>query len=293
MTSALVSSNAEHPLGAASSSVVPGDTLQPGYDSAPPDAVHDGATPPRESGMAPRLRFASERTFSAQADDHVQLAVAESAHTEANLSLLLRNAHQLCSGLGADGEAIVSLGRELDAARELLAHGNAEQMALRSRVRMLQEALECARGDADRERALFIEQEDAFLRELLGDHARELSDLRQRLGHALESPSTRARLEQGDPFPKAQADSDSGALRLGSVRLRSVYVPQGDPPAPADTVPAPPLDVTLPPPKSSKPTLRKKPEASTRPLVEYKLSSDQVAEEHLGSSNSTVRSKIP
>jgi hypothetical protein len=233
-------------------------TIDPSADVVPdPFGLEPGSSSPRESGFAPRRSFMEERSFAAEADERVQLAIAESAHAEANLNLLLRGLKNLAAGAASVSEANLELSRQLDAARELLAHGQAEQTALKRRVRMLEDALECARGDADRERAFFLQQEDAFLAELLSEHARELDELRRRLEIALANPTPRleapSRSTETTPEPSTETPRSTP---IAVVRLRA------------------------------KPPLKQKPAATTRPLIEYSLGGDQVVEESVAPSRS-------
>lgn len=256
------------------------------------DASPIGTRTPHESGIPPGGRYSDEQSFASEADAHVQLAIGESTRTEANLNLMLRGLQQLVSGVTNANETNLSLLRQLDAARELLAHGHAERMALTRRVRMLEDALACARGDAERERALFIEQEDAFLRELLTDHAREVADLARRLAataknsesaEEAESPALEASLPAPEKIEGRTDPAESGAA-IAQVKLRaiSVSVPEASGERPS-----------VPRPSGPKPPLRQKPDPSTRPLIGYSLSSGEVAEERLEPERKSSRSSIP
>jgi hypothetical protein len=232
---------------------------------------HRVADPQRESGIPPaRLRHPSERTLIDDADDHVQLALAESTRTEANLGSLLRGLQHLAAGATAARDANLALFHELDTARELLAKSNAEERVLRQRVRLLEQSLEWQRQDAARDRALFIEQEDLFLAELLSDHERELTRFKDGLGTtvAAERPSAVVTPVSNPPST------------LASMKLRTIRMPL---PAPTiDQDATEPAERLSPPRPSSRPSIKRKMDPSTRPLVEYSLGKSEVREEHLG-----------
>jgi hypothetical protein len=151
---------------------------------------HHVTDPQRESGIPPaRMRHPAERTLIDESDEHVQLALAESTRTEANLGSLLRGLQHLAAGASAARDANLALFHELEKVRELLGQSNAEERVLRQRLRLLEQTLECEKQDFIRDRASFIEQEDSFLAELLNDHERELAELRARLGEPNEHES--------------------------------------------------------------------------------------------------------
>jgi hypothetical protein len=272
-----------------------------GSEEQAADAGATDARAPHESGIPPGGRYSDGHSYAAEADERVQFAIGESTRTEANLGFMLRGLQQLLNGVANASETNLSLVRQLDAARELLAHGHAERTALTRRVRMLEETLACARGDAERELSIFIEQEDAFLRELLADHASEAADLRRRLTSALENSARTAsavvEAPLADVTPEARetaseigevisdieqaaSESDeaagqpeSGAV-IASVRLRaiSVALPEASGERP-----------------SSKPPLKQKPDPSTRPLIGYSLGSGEVAAERIQSERRSSR----
>jgi hypothetical protein len=124
-------------------------------------------------------------SFSRAADDQVQLALAETSHAELNLGHLVRGLQHLVAGASAARDAHATLTRELSTLRELLALGGAAEQAAVERVRAAESALDSLRERSERERRRFIEEEDRFLAELIGDHEREVTGLKKRLADAL------------------------------------------------------------------------------------------------------------
>jgi hypothetical protein len=240
---------------------------------------HRVTDPQRESGIPPaRPHHPSERTVVDDADDRVQLALAESTRTEANLGSLLRGLQHLAAGATAARDANLALFHELDTVRELLAKSNAEERVLRQKLRLLEQAQERQRRDAARDRASFIEQEDLFLAELLSDHDREVAELREELGRTAAAERVSAVVSPVSNPPST----------LASMKLRTIRIP----------LPAPTLEHDLesaerlsPPRPSSRPPLKRKMDPSTRPLVEYSLGKSEVREEHLGAASVNDRAR--
>jgi hypothetical protein len=139
----------------------------------------------RESGIPPaHERLWASPTIAAEADGHMEAALAECTRAEANLGSLLRGLSHLTAGASAAREANVTLLTELDTMRALLGRSNEFELRLRHRVVMLEQALETAEREANVARALLIEQEDLFLVELLTDHERQIATLERRLAEA-------------------------------------------------------------------------------------------------------------
>jgi len=217
-----------HNMTSATRAADDGAPAEPGGPDA--SGVHLTEGERRESGIAPaRERLTSEVTLTARGDELVQLALAESARTEANLNVLLRGLQHLTTGAAAALEANTQMACELDAVRNLLGKGHVEELALRQRVRLLEHTLETVRREVARERALFIEQEDLFLEQLLGDHEREIARLEERLARvAAHEPELDARAtirpEPLEPTP------------LGAIALRTVRIPRPIPAPVPDTL---------------------------------------------------------
>jgi hypothetical protein len=248
----------------------------------------------RESGIPPaHLRPSRERLVDKTAEC-IEAALAESARTEANLNLLLRALEQIVAGASASRESNSMLSRELDSLRDVLARSSAEEMALRQRVRLLEQAVERARRDAALERAFFLEQEDAFLAEILTDHEREVAELRRRLMEALTRASqttpapkqsgttARPRLEsgtepihQGAPDTVLPSSGEAAVVRLGTLRI-----PRPSPIEPHHShTPVPRF--STPSPSSKPPVIVQKTPIAARPIVGYSLKDGEVADEHV------------
>jgi hypothetical protein len=248
----------------------------------------------RESGIPPaRERWSEVRTLAARAEEHAELALAENIHVEANLGLLLRGLSSLAAGAEAMRRSNSNLSEELDSLRELLARCHADEMALKHRVISLEQTVDATKRDASRARAFFIEQEDAFLRELITDHEHELRELRRELSEAIAARDDARRRSEPAPADKPSAE-------IGALRLRQIRMPEGvrrDTPAPArldtpaavrrDTPTAVRRDTptalpSVPPRPSSRPPLRPKPDLSMRPLVDYSLTTKDAGGERVG-----------
>jgi hypothetical protein len=159
-----------------------------------------------------------------QADDHVQLALAESTHAEANLGLLVRGLQHLLAGAGAARDAHASLSRELGVLREMLSQADEAERAAMARLRDTEEKLDAVQRDAVRERERFIGEEDRFLAELIGDHHSEVAALRAKLNDALA---------RSNPVVVTAAPKDAAAERFGSAAtLPSLQAQNGTQPAP-------------------------------------------------------------
>jgi hypothetical protein len=254
----------------------------------------------RESGIPPaRSRIISDGTLGMEGEDLLQLTLADNTRIEANLNLLVRSLQHLTAGAVAARDANSAIAIELEGLRELLDRSHAQEMALKHRIRSLEHLMETERRDTQRERTYFIEQEDAFLADLLSDHARELESLKNKLAKALASmeetmqarrDSVERRFVTSPTEPSMRAAESPAEIAL--VKLKTVRIPR--PSEPADVAPvssaastpvasgpasAPPTSASAA--NGTKPALKQKPEASSRPLVGYALGSGDVAEEHI------------
>jgi hypothetical protein len=150
--------------------------LEPAPDSSP---LRVSLNTQFESGIPPaRLR---EVVSLEGGVERLELALAGVTRNEANLGLLIRGLKHLAAGAIAAREANTDLCHELDALRTHLARSNEEEQALRFRMGQLEQLLDVIRHETTRERAFLIEQQDAFLVEIMSDHDRQLADLRQSL----------------------------------------------------------------------------------------------------------------
>jgi len=191
----------------------------------------------------------------------MEAALDNAQRTEANLGSLLRGLKHLASGAEAARIANTELLLELDELRTHLSRSQQEEHALRFRMSQLEQLLSVIRHDNARERTFLLEEQDRFLNEILTDHERQLSELRQSLRgssseashvHEIEELivqrdqareyATRCERERdlawqelatGAAAPSigglAAAEpiqrSPSGAAAIGSIGLRTVAVP--------------------------------------------------------------------
>lgn len=220
---------------------------------------------PRESGVAPaRARDDSGFELSGESvpppADGIELALVEGARTEANLSQLVRGLARLSAGAQAARDSSAMLLQELGAIQQLLSRQSEREAVLHARLRLLEETLELSRRDAERERALFIEQEDAFIVQLLDDHERELDALRRETDRptveaailatdpselpTLPPPASHESTVPTLPPPSESEPTPSSRATIGAVKLRTIQIAsnpedRGPPsvPAPAPTQP--------------------------------------------------------
>lgn len=255
---------------------------------------------PRESGIPPtHLRRSRDRLIDLTAES-IEAALAESARTEANLNLLLRGLEQIVAGASASRESNSMLSRELDNLRDVLARSSAEEMALKQRVRLLEQAVERARRDAALERAFFLEQEDAFLAEILTDHEREVAELRRRLMDALSRPSQSQQapasrqsgmtsriasepIHHGAPDTVLPGSGEVAVVRLGTLRIPRPTANEQERPTPIPRTPTPA-------PSSKPPVVLQKPPIASRPIVGYSLRDGEIAEERVETPSSSKTS---
>jgi hypothetical protein len=150
--------------------------LEPTPDSSP---LRVSLNTQFESGIPPaRLREVASLEGGVE---RLEQALAGVTRNEANLGLLIRGLKHLAAGAIAAREANTDLCHELDGLRTHLARSNEEEQALRFRMGQLEQLLDVIRHETTRERAFLIEQQDAFLVEIMSDHDRQLADLRQSL----------------------------------------------------------------------------------------------------------------
>ena len=229
-----------------------------------------------ESGIPPARERLLRPTESEGVLDQLELVLVESTRAEANLGLLLRGLKHLATGAAAAQEANAVLMQELESLRARMAKAYESESLLQQRVYTLENALDAAA----RERESWLVQEDAFLVGLLDDHEQKIFDIERtherRLG---ELDLTMDELRQQRDSARAEV------LRVTYERDAAVALLN----EPVTHAPPALTPVTSPSESSirgvalgsvlAKPTLRAKPEASSRPLVGYSLAGAEVAEE--------------
>jgi hypothetical protein len=206
-------------------------------------------------------------TLAGEADEHAERAVAQSTRLEANLGFLLRGLGDLRAGASAARDASVALARELSALRVLLERSREEEAALRSRVRLLERALDAATRRAAEERSFVARQEEAFLSELLTTHEQELTALRERIGVGAPTQSTLPPPPDDTPTP------------IGAVELRTFRIPR--PGLPGERAPAPRSSRSEPSLRAADAPRSSRSEPSLRAATTYSLGSGEVAVERI------------
>jgi len=154
-------------------------------DSQPPDA---GPKPTTKSDRPQSRPPGSGRDSSA----HLHAALSASGRAEASLSTLMRAIRDLSSGVSNAREANVQLLRELEAMSDLLGAANERQLALKNRVALLEQSLERAHVEAQRERAYILDQQDAFIAAMMDDHEQVIAELNREIDAVRQRPSQRA-----------------------------------------------------------------------------------------------------
>jgi hypothetical protein len=103
----------------------------------------------------------------------------------------MRAIRDLSSGVSGAREANVQLMRELESMSDLLGAASERQLALRNRVTLLEQSLERAHVEAQRERAYILDQQDAFISAMMDDHEQVIADLNRELDAARHRSSQR------------------------------------------------------------------------------------------------------
>jgi len=124
--------------------------------------------------------------------ERVAAALTASARAEASLRAMFRSVKFLGASVGAARETNEALVNELRELHDLLgerAVPPGERMtakALEARAHLLEQALGEAAEQAVRDREFLITEHDSFIASLVGDHEKELANLRRRV-HEAES----------------------------------------------------------------------------------------------------------
>ncbi len=157
-------------------------------------------------------------SLTAQSDVRVQAAIAASARAEASLSGLFRAIQHLGTGVGGAREANELLTRELEALRDMLGAANEQQLAFKQKVALLEQALDRARKDAEREREFLTEQHDAFIVDLMDEQEGELERRDRDLEVLRERLAEIERRNTVETVPPPTADT------RGSARMKAAPV---------------------------------------------------------------------
>ncbi|HET7545091.1 MAG TPA: hypothetical protein VFK05_34740 [Polyangiaceae bacterium] len=220
--------------------------------------LESGIPPARERHDSQHATLFSTELTLADGLQRMEAALANAVRTEANLGLLTRGLKHLASGAEAARAANTQLSHELDELRSDLARSREEEHALRLHTNQLEQLLALVRHETASERQFLIEEQDRFLAEVLIDHERQLSELRERLRQSNRGQSdadkiaeliaqrdqareyaTRCERERDlawqelatgvDTSKKAPPEqsqrSPSAAANIAAISLRSVAVP--------------------------------------------------------------------
>jgi hypothetical protein len=266
-------------------------------ESELPDAPH------RPSHVAP--------TLAARGEAHAQAALAANVHAEARLGALFRTIQHFSAAVSGAREANEQVSQELERLQELLSASNEQQMELRYRVTVLEQALARTEQQAAREREFLIDQQDAFILLLCQEQERDVQELlRLRLERdQLAGDLGRIQAQRDEAqaaVVRIASERDQALIELSrtrsSERPRVSAGPKSEPAQvvakleldalPKSEAPAssPPVSVPAAAPidsaqsgsiPSSKAPLKSKPDPSTRPLIGYSLGSNEIAEETL------------
>lgn len=118
----------------------------------------------------------------------------------------MRSIRDLSAGVSGAREANVQLLRELEGMSDLLGAANERQLALKNRVALLEQSLERAHIEAERERAYILDQQDAFIAAMMEDHEQVIGELNRELDSLRTRASQRPLTVSAEPA----AASDGG-----------------------------------------------------------------------------------
>jgi hypothetical protein len=137
--------------------------------------------------------------------------LSASGKAEASLSTLMRSIRDLSAGVSGAREANVQLLRELEAMSDLLGAANERQLALKNRVTLLEQSLQRAHIEAQRERSYILDQQDAFIAAMMEDHEQVVLELRRDIDALRNRPSQRPTSMTGESLPAAaEPETDTG-----------------------------------------------------------------------------------
>ena len=166
------------PTSIPASSSGPSTTVGPSASHEPPQVGEFAALEPPSGAVVVDLA------------ERVATALTASARAEASLRAMFRTVKFLGASVGAARETNEALVSELRALQALVgerAVPPGERMtakALEARAHLLEEALGEAAEQAVRDREFLIAEHDSFIASLVGDHEKELVNLRRRVSEA-------------------------------------------------------------------------------------------------------------
>jgi hypothetical protein len=140
---------------------------------------------------------------------HLHAALSASGKAEASLSTLMRSIRDLSAGVSGAREANVQLLRELEAMSDLLGAANERQLALKNRVTLLEQSLQRAHIEAQRERSYILDQQDSFIAAMMEDHEQVVNELHREIDALRNRPSQRPTSMTGEVLGEALPDTDA------------------------------------------------------------------------------------
>lgn len=202
-----------------------------------------------ESGIPPARRREDRDLASSALDESLTLddgvnrlhiALQRVTRSEASLASLSRGLKHLSLSATAAREANSELMLELERLRSHLAQSHAEEHALRFRAGQLEQLLDLLRQESARERQFLIEQQDAFLVQVLTDHEQQrerleaqfvsspnesadgglVAELRQQRDQARET-ATRFQRERDLAWQELALGAGPSSVAAETVRRRS------------------------------------------------------------------------
>lgn len=192
------------------------DTFRP----PPSDGQPADSKVPLESGVPPARGAAPN--LLARGEAHAAAALSACTRAEANLGALLRNVQHLAATISSAREAKADVVQELEYLRALLADADGEQLTLKHRVALLEQALERSEREGARERAFLLHEQDTFIAGLWDEHAYEVRELRRRL------TTTEQTLRASQEESQTLATDADGARREAEELTRRLLRAEGE-----------------------------------------------------------------
>lgn len=172
--------------------------------------MSDSPSPEHTPKAAPVSDRPQSRPPGLDSSAHLHAALSASGRAEASLSTLMRSIRDLSAGVSGAREANVQLLRELEAMSDLLGAANERQLALKNRVTLLEQSLQRAHIEAQRERSYILDQQDAFIAAMMEDHEQVVNELRRDIDTLRNRPSQRPTSMTGEPLPATPPGTDTG-----------------------------------------------------------------------------------
>lgn len=171
--------------------------------------MSDSSPPEPTPKVAPVSDRPPSRAAGRDSSAHLHAALSASGKAEASLSTLMRSIRDLSAGVSGAREANVQLLRELEAMSDLLGAANERQLALKNRVTLLEQSLQRAHIEAQRERTYILDQQDAFIAAMMEDHEQVVNELNREIDALRNRPSQRPTSMTGESLSAAPSETDS------------------------------------------------------------------------------------